>query len=49
MDAIKNLLDSPLPSPGYQNGRSLDKLDTIQRMMIIVRVVCSGEIVLNQR
>ncbi|MEC0108159.1 hypothetical protein P4H27_14465 [Paenibacillus taichungensis] len=49
LDAIKNLLDTPLPSPGYQHGRSLDKLDTIQRIMIMVRGACAGEVVLNER
>ncbi len=27
----------------------MDKLDTIQRMMIIVRGACAGEVVLNER
>ncbi|KAA8782521.1 hypothetical protein EC604_01490 [Paenibacillus amylolyticus] len=49
LDSIKNMLDSPLPSPGYLHGRSLDKLDTIQRMMIMVRGACAGEVVLNDR
>lgn len=49
LDDIKNMLDTPLPSPGYQHGRSLDKLDTIQRMMIMVRGACAGEVVLNDR
>ncbi|WP_236703695.1 hypothetical protein [Paenibacillus xylanivorans] len=48
LDAIKNLLDSPLPSSGYQLGRSLDKLDTIQRIIIMVRGACAGEVVLNE-
>lgn len=49
LDEIKELLESPLPSPGYQHGRSLGKLDTVQRMMIMVRGACAGEVVLNER
>ncbi|OKP95396.1 hypothetical protein [Paenibacillus sp. P46E] len=49
LDAIKEMLETPLLSPGYQHGRSLDKLDTIQRMMIMVRGACAGEVVLNER
>ncbi|OMF39742.1 hypothetical protein [Paenibacillus peoriae] len=49
LDELKAMLNTPLPSPGYQHGRSLDKLDTIQRMMIMVRGACAGEIVLNVR
>jgi hypothetical protein len=49
LDELKVMLNTPLPSPGYQHGRSLDKLDTIQRMMIMVRGACAGEIVLNER
>lgn len=49
LDAIKEMLETSLPSPGYQHGRSLDKLDTIQRMMIMVRGACAGEVVLNER
>ncbi|WP_246862828.1 hypothetical protein [Paenibacillus cellulosilyticus] len=45
---MKSMLNSPLPSPGYQHGRSLDKLDTIQRMMVMVRGACAGEVVLNE-
>ncbi|WP_243643887.1 hypothetical protein [Paenibacillus pinisoli] len=48
LDELKRILNSPLPSPGYQHGRSLDKLDTIQRMMIMVRGACAGEVVLNE-
>ncbi|QOH62422.1 hypothetical protein [Paenibacillus polymyxa] len=49
LDELKAMLNTPLPSPGYQHGRSLDKLDTIQRMMIMVRGACAGEIVLNEQ
>lgn len=49
LDELKEMLNTPLPSPGYQHGRSLDKLDTIQRMMIMVRGACAGEVVLNER
>lgn len=49
LDEIKEMLESPLPSPGYQHGRSLGKLDTVQRMMIMVRGACAGEVVLNER
>lgn len=49
LDELKAMLNTPLPSPGYQHGRSLDKLDTIQRMMIMVRGACAGEVVLNDR
>ncbi|WP_440109417.1 hypothetical protein [Paenibacillus sp. QZ-Y1] len=49
MKSIKSLFESPLPSPGYLHGRSLDKLDTIQRIMIMVREACAGEEVLNER
>lgn len=38
---LKAMLNTPLPSPGYQHGRSLEKLDTIQRMMIMVRGACA--------
>ncbi|XOJ00889.1 hypothetical protein ACMX2M_03910 [Paenibacillus polymyxa] len=48
LDAIKNLLNYPLTSPVYQHRRSLDKLDTFQRMMIMVRGACAGEVVLNE-
>ncbi|URJ45225.1 hypothetical protein MF628_005016 [Paenibacillus polymyxa] len=41
LDELKSMLNTPLPSPGYQHGRSLNKLDTIQRMMIMVRGVCA--------
>lgn len=49
LDELKSMLNTPLASPGYQHGRSLDKLDTIQRMMVMVRGACAGEIVLNER
>jgi hypothetical protein len=49
LDELKRMLNTPLPSPGYQHGRSLDKLDTVQRMMIMVRGACAGEVVLNER
>ncbi|KAF6574986.1 hypothetical protein JDW19_04030 [Paenibacillus polymyxa] len=49
LDELKAMLNTPLPSTGYQHGRSLNKLDTIQRMMIMVRGACAGEIVLNER
>ncbi|OMF37444.1 hypothetical protein BK133_05150 [Paenibacillus sp. FSL H8-0548] len=49
LDDIKSMLNTPLPSPGYQHGRSLDKLDTVQRMMVMVRGACAGEVVLNER
>ncbi|WP_025724055.1 hypothetical protein [Paenibacillus polymyxa] len=49
LDELKSMLNTPLPSPGYQHGRSLNKLDTIQRMMIMVRGACAGEVVLNER
>lgn len=49
LDELKEMLNTPLPSPRYQHGRSLDKLDTIQRMMIMVRGACAGEVVLNER
>lgn len=49
LDEIKALLNSPLPSPGYQHGRALDKLDTVQRLMVMVRGACAGEVVLNER
>ncbi len=49
LDELKVMLNTPLPSPGYQHGRSLDKLDTIQRMMVMVRGACAGEVVLNDR
>ncbi|WP_277376182.1 hypothetical protein [Paenibacillus polymyxa] len=49
LDELKAMLNTPLPSPGYQHGRSLDKLETIQRMMIMVRGACAGEVVLNER
>lgn len=49
LDELKEMLNTPLPSSGYQHGRSLDKLDTIQRMMVMVRGACAGEVVLNER
>lgn len=49
LDELKTMLNTPLPSPGYQHGRSLDKLDTIQRMMVMVRGACAGEVVLNEQ
>ncbi|WP_235209135.1 hypothetical protein [Paenibacillus polymyxa] len=49
LDELKAMLNTPLPSPGYQHGRSLEKLDTIQRMMIMVRGACAGEVVLNEQ
>lgn len=48
LDEIKAMLNTPLASPGYQHGRSLDKLDTVQRMMVMVRGACAGEVVLNE-
>jgi len=47
MDALVEMLNTALPSPGYQHGRSLDKLDGIQRLMVMVRGACAGEVVLN--
>jgi hypothetical protein len=47
LDEIKAMLNTPMVSPGYQHGRSLDKLDTIQRLMVMVRGACAGEVVLN--
>lgn len=49
LDDLKEMLNTPLASPGYQHGRSLGKLDTIQRMMIMVRGACAGEVVLNEQ
>ena len=49
LDEIKSMLNTPLTSLGYQHGRSLDKLDTMQRMMVMVRGACAGEVVLNER
>lgn len=49
LDDLKTMLNTPLPSPGYQHGRAFDKLDTIQRLMVIVRGACAGEVVLNER
>lgn len=49
LDELKAMLNTSLPSLGYQHGRSLNKLDTIQRMMIMVRGACAGEVVLNER
>lgn len=49
LDEIKEMLNKPLSSPGYQHGHSLDKLDTIQRLMVMVRGACAGEVVLNER
>jgi hypothetical protein len=48
LDELKEMLDTPLVSSGYQHGRSLDKLDTIQRLMAMVRGACAGEVVLNE-
>ena len=48
VDELKAILNTPLSSPGYQHGRSLDKLDGIQRMMVMVRGACCGEVVLNE-
>jgi hypothetical protein len=47
LDELRETLNTPLPSPGYQHGRALDKLDTIQRLMVMVRGACAGEVVLN--
>lgn len=47
LDALVDMFGKPLPSPGYQHGRSLDKLDGIQRLMVMVRGACAGEVVLN--
>jgi hypothetical protein len=49
LDEIKAMLNTSMASPGYQHGRSLDKLDTVQRMMVMVRGACAGEVVLNDR
>jgi hypothetical protein len=49
VDEIKAMLNQPLDSPGYQHGRSLDKLDAIQRLMVMVRGACAGEVVLNDK
>ncbi|UKS30055.1 hypothetical protein LOZ80_14400 [Paenibacillus sp. HWE-109] len=49
LDEIKSMLNTPLPSPGYQHGRSLDKIDTVQRLMVMVRGACAGEVVLNEQ
>ncbi|MDK8182104.1 hypothetical protein [Paenibacillus sp. UMB4589-SE434] len=49
LDELKEMLNTPLDSAGYQHGRSLEKLDTIQRMMVMVRGACAGEVVLNER
>jgi hypothetical protein len=48
LDELREMLNTPLPSPGYQHGRSLKKLDTIQRLMVMVRGACAGEVVLNE-
>ncbi|MCR8656941.1 hypothetical protein [Paenibacillus endoradicis] len=48
LDELKSMLNTPLSSPGYQHGRSLDKVDTIQRMMVMVRGACAGEVILNE-
>jgi hypothetical protein len=48
LDEIKAMLNTPMTSPGYQHGRSLDKLDTVQRMMVMVRGACASEVILNQ-
>jgi hypothetical protein len=47
IDALVDMLNTPLASPGYQHGRSLDKLDGMQRLMVMVRGACAGEVVLN--
>lgn len=49
VDQIRQMLNTPLPSPGYQHGRSLEKLDTTQRFMVMLRGACAGEVVLNER
>jgi len=49
LDELKEMLNTPLPYPGYQHGRSIDKIDTIQRLMVMVRGACAGEVVLNER
>lgn len=49
LDDLKEMLNTPLPSPGYQHGRALDKLDTTQRLMVMVRGACAGEVVLNEQ
>jgi hypothetical protein len=47
VDDIYQMLNQELSSPGYQHGRSLDKLDGIQRLMVMVRGACAGEVILN--
>jgi len=49
LDGLVDMFSKPLPSPGYQHGRSLDKLDGVQRLMVMVRGACAGEIVLNDQ
>lgn len=48
LDGLVDMLNTPLASPGYQHGRSLDKLDGIQRLMVMVRGACAGEVVLDE-
>ncbi|MEE4580985.1 hypothetical protein [Paenibacillus polymyxa] len=50
LDELKAMLNTStsLPSTGYQHGRSLNKLDTIQRMTIMIRSTCAREVVLNE-
>lgn len=49
LDVLVDMFSKPLPSPGYQHGRSLDKLDGVQRLMVMVRGACAGEVVLNDQ
>ncbi|WAH35039.1 hypothetical protein [Alicyclobacillus dauci] len=49
IDALVDMMNTPLPSPGYQVGRELAKLDGVQRMMVMVRGACAGEVVLNEQ
>lgn len=48
IDDLLKMLNTPMDSPGYQHGRSLDKLDGIQRLMVMVRGACAGEVVMNE-
>lgn len=48
LEELKAMLNTLLPTTGYQHGRSLNKLDTIQRKMIMVRGTCAREVVLNE-
>lgn len=47
VDGLYQMLNQELSSPGYQHGRSLEKMDGIQRLMVMARGACAGEVVLN--